>query len=121
MMSLLYIFIGGGMGALSRYGVSCLFPIEAGSNKLPYSTLLCNVLGCLLIGILFAWQKNYNPSWLQPLLITGLLGGFTTFSAFGLDTQKLIQNGATGTAILYVSISVTLGLATVFLGIKLIK
>jgi len=121
MMSLLYIFIGGGLGALTRYGITCLFPIASGSQKLPYNILICNIIGCLLIGIMFAWQKSYNPSWLQPLIITGLLGGFTTFSTFGLDTQKLIQNGATGTAILYVLISVALGIAAVFFGIKLVK
>lgn len=117
----LLIFLGGGLGALSRYGVVSLLKPSSDPGKFPVDILACNLIGCFLIGLVFAWQNESSPSWLPPLLITGFLGGFTTYSSFGLDTIKLFEAGAVTNALLYV-LTTTIGcLALVFLAIKIVK
>lgn len=110
----LFIFIGSGLGAVVRYALS--LNMQTPDSKLPYGILTCNLLGCLIIGIVYGLVKSHHPSWISPLAVTGFLGGFTTFSTFALDTQKLIQAGNTGLAISYILISVLGGLALCFVG-----
>jgi len=85
----------------------------------PLGTLAVNVLGSLVIGVLFIWL-GARESW-QLFLMTGVLGGFTTFSAFSLDTLKLIEGGQTLQALAYVAGSVALSLAAVTLGAALAR
>jgi CrcB protein len=85
-------------------------------SKMPYAILTCNLLGCLLIGIIYGLVKSHHPTWISPLAVTGFLGGFTTFSTFALDSQKLMQAGNIGLAISYILISLLGGLALCFLG-----
>lgn len=88
----------------------------------PWGTLAVNLLGCLGIGALTGLaggDRGWFTDNVRSLLVTGLLGGFTTFSAFGNETISLFRNGDTLTAILYVLASVLIGLAAVWTGYKL--
>ena len=114
-MNPLLVFAGGGLGAVLRYGVG-RFAIHSGWAP-PLATLAVNVAGCLIMGLLaggFARGAGAEP-W-RLFLLTGMLGGFTTFSAFGLDTLSLWQRGAMGSAAAYVAASLILSLGAVALG-----
>lgn len=123
MPSALLIFLGGGLGALSRWGLSVAvtgLAEKTSLHRFPWGILACNLLGCLLIGALFGGIAGRNhPSWVFPFLVTGFLGGFTTFSTFGADTRQLLIEGFQGAAIANVLISTVFGLAMVFLGFRL--
>ena len=117
---LLAIFIGGGAGALMRH-LSVLAANALFGDRFPYGTLFVNVAGSLAIGIVMeavARKANISPP-VQALLVTGFLGGFTTFSAFSLDAWKLWQAGQTGGALAYIAASVGLSLIAVALGATL--
>ena len=122
-MTPLLIFLGGGLGSLARYGLSSgiqTLAQKTSLHKFPLGILTCNLLGCFLIGCLFGYFTNKStPAWVFPLLATGFLGGFTTFSTFAKDTHSLWTTGLTAHALLQITISILLGLAAVFLGIKL--
>jgi len=122
-MTPLLIFLGGGLGSLARYGLSSgiqTLATKTSLQKLPLGILTCNLLGCFLIGCLFGYFTNKtSPPWVFPLLATGFLGGFTTFSTFAKDTHTLWSTGLTTHAILQITLSIILGLAAVILGIKL--
>jgi CrcB protein len=111
MRELLLVGAGGFLGAALRYGVSQ--SLAPWSVKFPWHTLSINVAGCLLIGLITPAVEN--KSWLL-FLVPGILGGFTTFSAFGLETWKLAQQGTPVLAGAYVAASVVLGLAAVGAG-----
>lgn len=118
--TLLLVALGGAIGAVSRHLLgSWLLPIST-QHRFPLGTLAVNVLGCFLIGLLAAILQRHAPAdqTLRPFLITGILGGFTTFSAFGLETFELIRRGDPATALLYVAASVVLGLLAVWGGWK---
>jgi fluoride exporter len=106
------IALGGAIGSVLRY----LMVTAIGA---PIGTLAVNVLGSFAIGVLFVWL-GAREGW-QLFLMTGVLGGFTTFSAFSLDTLKLLQAGQTLQAAAYVGASVALSLAAVALGVALMK
>lgn len=114
--NLIFIFIGGGTGALLRYGFSQL--IKVSPTGFPLATFWVNVIGCFFIGLLYSFLTLENQS-LRLLLIVGLLGGFTTFSSFGNETIQLIEKGRNQTAFFYVILSNICGLAAVYLGIKI--
>lgn len=112
-MSLLFVGIGGAIGAILRYLLSQL-PFQ---HYFPLKTLLINLLGSLAIGYLSA--KFQQAHWFegdQWLLITGVCGGFTTFSTFSLESLQLIQNGNTPLAIFYMIVSLIGGLCCVGIG-----
>jgi CrcB protein len=111
---LLVVAAGGGLGALARYAIEVALP--HGSSELPVATLLINVVGSLLLGILVAGRPD--AAWLRPFLGTGVLGGFTTFSAFALETDRLLDR-APATAVLYVALSLLAGLAAAAAGLRL--
>lgn len=106
------IALGGAIGSVLRY----LMVTAVGA---PVGTLAVNVLGSFAIGVLFV-LLGARDGW-QLFLMTGVLGGFTTFSAFSLDTLKLVQTGQTLQAAAYVGASVALSLAAVALGVALMK
>ena len=102
-MHWLSIAIGGAMGAMGRYWVSsCLLPIS--SYKFPYATFSVNVVGSLLMGILYVLivERGGLPEQVRHLLMVGFLGAFTTFSTFSLDAISLWQNGGHIMALIYV-------------------
>src|SRR3977135_3282912 len=117
---LLAIAIGGAFGSLARYYVSAVI-YNATGPAFPYGILGVNVLGGLIMGIvveLGALKLNYSPE-IRALLTTGILGGFTTFSAFSLDTALLIERGDWTGAALYMIGSVVLSVAALFGGLAL--
>jgi len=123
MVNLLLIGAGGFFGAISRYGIGqWVTGLSSTANKFPYGTLAVNLVGCLLIGVAFGFiSRDAIGRPMQMLLITGFLGGFTTFSTFGLDALKLIHAGSYGTAALYAGISAIVGIAFVAGGYELAK
>jgi CrcB protein len=110
----LLVAVGSGLGGAARLFVSTLVSRGAGT-AFPWGTLAVNVAGCLLVGALGALFEPSNPLHvrqdLRVLLVVGVLGGFTTFSAFSLETLMLVQRGEAGAAVGYVLASVVLCLA----------
>ncbi len=121
MKHILIVGIGGFLGAISRYKLGGLVLHHTSSWKFPLSTLLVNVVGCFLIGVIsgFFEKQLYASAELKLFLIAGLLGGFTTFSAFGFETIFLIKRGYFLFAALNVLLSVGCGLFAVWLGFVL--
>jgi len=118
--TLISIFLGGGLGAIARFGLSSGIDSLIANNKFrhfPFGILACNLIGCFLIGWVIGSIGNKH-AW-SPLLITGFLGGFTTFSTFGKDSQHLLSNSMSGFAILNIFVSVGGGLLAVWLGLKI--
>jgi CrcB protein len=107
---------GAVLGVLARYGLSLAVPHEPGTW--PWATLAVNLVGCLLVGLLVAALVDHpSPHRLaRPFLVSGVLGGFTTFSALALETRDLVAVERTGLAAAYVGVSLVLGLALVSLG-----
>jgi len=92
MNNLLIVFLGGGFGALLRYGTYS-FCNKNYSGVFPYGTLAVNIIGAFVIGILSAiWLSSFNHKW-QLFLFVGFLGGFTTFSAFSIETLNFLKIG----------------------------
>jgi CrcB protein len=121
MKQVLLVFIGGGIGSALRYMVGKF--LKTSASGFPWSTFSVNVLGSLLIGILMgATLKNSSFSENQTLLlITGLCGGFTTFSAFAYENQVFLKEGDLTSFFIYTFGSIGLGLAAVFLGLFISK
>ncbi|MGB1937778.1 MAG: fluoride efflux transporter CrcB [Akkermansiaceae bacterium] len=123
-MHWLYIFLGGGLGAVSRFGLSSSVQMLAEHtrlHRLPLGIFACNLLGSFLIGCLFGYVASRSesaPAWLHPLAVTGFLGAFTTFSTFALDTQKLFSSSPP-LAIVNILASVLGCLIAVWLGFKI--
>ena len=109
--------LGGVLGALARWGVATALPHPSGGW--PWATLLVNVTGCLLIGVLLAVLLARFPSspWLRPFLATGVLGGYTTYSTFAVDTIALVDAGRPALAVGYVVASVLGGVLAVVAGL----
>jgi CrcB protein len=113
----LWIFCGGGLGALARVALASAISARAPS-AFPWGTFAVNALGCLAIGAVagVVHTRSALGSQAQTFLTAGLLGGFTTFSAFGFETFSLIAGGARGTALAYALGSVALGVVGVGVG-----
>ena len=121
-MSFLIVFLGGGIGAALRHGVN-LVSARLFGTAFPYATLIENVSGSLVMGLLaayFAFKGGGAQHW-RLFLTTGILGGYTTFSAFSLDTVLLYERGELGLAALYVLASVALSIGGLFAGLALMR
>jgi len=121
-MGFLIVFIGGGVGAALRHGVNLVMARWLGT-AFPYATLAENVTGSLMMGLLvgyFAFGGNVPQHW-RLFLTTGILGGYTTFSAFSLDTALLYERGEFWLAALYVIASVALSIGGLFAGLALVR
>jgi len=121
-MNILLIFFGGGLGAVARWTLSTSIEqlvLHTPLHRFPFGILACNLLGCFAVGCAFGALAQRHPSWIFPFLVTGFLGGFTTFSAFGMDTVEAFRDGLPGIALLNVVLSVLLGLAAVWAGLRL--
>src|SRR5688572_3388499 len=102
-MSYVIVFLGGGLGAALRHGVNILVGRTLGTG-FPYSTFLINVSGSLIMGLVAAWfafKGDASQGW-RLFLTTGILGGYTTFSAFSLDVALLYERGEIASAAIYV-------------------
>ena len=121
MKQVLLVGTGSFLGGIARYLVSQLVR-EKFLSLFPYGTLVVNITGCLLIGIVFGYNEKamVNPDW-KIFLATGLLGGFTTFSAFSNESLSLMRMGNTYAAFIYISTSVVLGILATFMGFSLMK
>jgi CrcB protein len=120
MTKLLLIAAGGGVGAVLRFLVAGW--VQRGVTGFPIGTLTVNVVGCLLIGFLGALATSSGerlPPELRFALMIGVLGGFTTFSTFGLETIELAREHEFAKAALYIALSNVIGLAAVWLGYRM--
>ncbi|MFN6936675.1 MAG: fluoride efflux transporter CrcB [Tsuneonella sp.] len=116
------VFAGGGAGAVLRYqsgrALTHAFG-PAAMTAFPWATLAVNVIGSLAMGLLAGWLAKFasgGETW-RLLVGVGLLGGFTTFSAFSLELMLLIERGQTGIAVAYAAVSVLAGLTGLYLGL----
>ena len=121
-MNYLLVFIGGGLGSTLRHIVNVVCPRLFGP-AFPYHTFIINITGSIVMGLIagyLAFKGEASQPW-RLFLMTGILGGYTTFSAFSLDTAVLYERGELGLAALYVLGSVVLSIAGVFAGLALIR
>jgi CrcB protein len=117
------VALGGAAGSVLRFSLGLLLAQTGAPVRLPTATLLVNILGSLAIGLVSGWlvrAPSTGPE-VRALVVTGVLGGFTTYSAFAMDTVSLAQAGAPGLALLNVAAHVTLGLGAAWLGTWLIS
>ena len=121
MEKILLVGIGGAAGAVLRFGMSGAVQKWA-SSDFPLGTVVVNVAGCFLIGMLWAWHERsvFSPT-TAALVFAGFLGSFTTFSTFGLETLHLLREGQVGFAMLNVVVSNVFGIAAAFLGFMLVR
>jgi fluoride exporter len=117
MLELLVVGLGGFLGAIARFGVT-RWMARSSAGGFPFGTMLVNVVGCLLIGAVFAVVETrpHIPANLRLFIMIGILGSFTTFSTFGHETLELLKTGATGSALAYLLGSVAVGLVAVIAG-----
>ncbi|MDF1871866.1 fluoride efflux transporter CrcB [Vannielia sp.] len=114
--TLAQVALGGAIGASLRY-LSGVAAIRAMGPGFPWATLTVNIVGSLAMGLFAGFVANKGGQHLAPFVMTGLLGGFTTFSAFSLDTITLFERGAMGQAAIYVLGSVCLSVLALFAGL----
>ncbi len=122
MQQLFLIFAGGGLGAVGRYWANGV-GLRYFGPAFPYSTLAVNVIGSLAMGLFIGWlvQRGGAGNNLRLFFATGVLGGFTTFSAFSLDFANLWHRGDMSGAALYLTLSVGLSIFSVFAGLWLAR
>jgi CrcB protein len=121
MHPLLQVALGGGLGATLRYGLGLGIVRATGPSDFPVAILTANVVGSFLMGTFVVLAARHGLTHLSPLVATGLLGGFTTFSAFSLEAANLWERGASGQAAVYVALSVVLSIAALFVGMALAR
>lgn len=119
---IILVGLGGGLGSIARY-ICQRWMLIVYPHSFPFGTFAVNIIGCLLIGIF--WGITFrsfetNESW-KLFLMTGICGGFTTFSAFTLEGIGLIREQKTGLFLLYLGGSVIVGLLATFIGMKIIR
>lgn len=123
MMNVLTVALGGAIGASARYGLG-LVAIRVFGTGFPIGTLLANIIGGLLMGLLMGWIIRDTPEGANTIRLftgVGVLGGFTTFSAFSLEAMRMIEEKAFGLFSIYVGLSVGLAIAAVALGLFLMR
>jgi CrcB protein len=121
-MNYLLVFVGGGLGSTLRYIVNIVTPRLLGM-AFPYHTFIINITGSTVMGLIagyLAFKGDAAASW-RLFLMTGILGGYTTFSAFSLDAAVLYERGEIGAALFYVLGSVVLSIAGLFAGLALVR
>jgi CrcB protein len=118
----LLLLLGGGLGAVGRFAIA-LWVDERCGVAFPWGTLAVNVAGCFGIGVVatLADEHTLVSPGLRLFLVTGLLGGFTTFSAFGMETWQLVEDGRALAALANAAASLTAGLAAVVAGVAITR
>ena len=120
--NLLIVGLGGAVGSMLRYAVQKIFQVQSAAT-FPTGTLLVNIAGCFLIGILWSMISR-SLTWneeMKLLLMTGFCGGFTTFSAFTLEGIGLLKENRTVLFVIYLTASIVGGLLATFIGIRIVK
>jgi CrcB protein len=119
----LLVAIGGALGSVARYGagvaVGKVWPLS-----FPLGTMLINIIGSLAMGFLVGYLARATPTWqadARLFIAIGVLGGFTTFSSFSLDTISMVERGEIGLALLYVLVSVIVGIGALYGGLVLLR
>jgi len=117
MRTVLAVALAGALGALARWGIGAWFGHRFPS--FPWGTMVINVSGSFILGVMFAVlvERNIGSTTMRVALMTGLMGAYTTFSTFSLETFRLFEDGATGSALANIGFSVVLGLVGVWLGV----
>ncbi|MFC4817579.1 MULTISPECIES: fluoride efflux transporter CrcB [unclassified Flavobacterium] len=117
MKTIVYIAVGGAIGSVLRYLMNSVVA-KWSTTAFPIGTFLVNCIGCLMIGLFFGYFEKYNvlSKEMKLFLITGLCGGFTTFSAFSVENVGLLQSNQTGTMLLYTALSVLIGFTMTWCG-----
>jgi len=121
------VALGGAIGAVARYQLGRVMTHWLGTATImafPWATLAANVLGCFAIGVLFGWMGRTGVGegeTARLFLGVGLLGGFTTFSAFSLELMVLVERGQAGVALGYGAVSVLAGMAALYVGLVLMR
>ena len=122
MQAYLVVLLGAGIGGMLRHGVNVAFMRTLGAG-FPFSTMAINIVGSLCMGLFVGWfalKADPGMHW-KLFLTTGVLGGFTTFSAFSLDAALLYQRGQIGLAAIYVGVSVIAALGGLFAGMSVVR
>jgi CrcB protein len=117
------VFLGAGIGGAFRHGVNLAALRLLGAGAFPFGTLAINVLGSFLMGVVvefFALRSGLPQQW-RLFLATGILGGFTTFSAFSLEVALLYEKGEVGAALAYVLASLILAVGALFVALTLVR
>jgi fluoride exporter len=117
--NILLVGLGSSIGGILRYAISLLVK----NNNFPFATLMENILGSFAIGIIFALgiKNQTNQEQIKLFFATGICGGFTTLSAFSLENMQLLKSENYTTAFLYIATTITLSIAAVFAGYKIIN
>ena len=119
--SMILVAIGSAIGAVGRY-LTGVAAVRVMGHGYPWGTLTVNIVGSFLMGVLIVVLMTRDGGMrVAPLLMTGMLGGFTTFSAFSLDALTLFERGHVGQAALYVIASVVFSLLAIFLGVMIAR
>jgi len=121
-MNYVLVFIGGGLGATLRHFINVVSTRSLGT-AFPYHTFIINITGSTVMGLIagyLAFKGDASQPW-RLFLMTGILGGYTTFSAFSLDAALLYERGAIGLALFYVLGSVVFSIAGLFAGLALVR
>ena len=119
--SIIQVAVGGAIGAVGRY-LTGVAAVRVMGHGYPWGTLTVNIIGSFLMGVLIvALMTKDGGMRIAPLLMTGMLGGFTTFSAFSLDALTIFERGQVGQAALYVIGTVVLSLLAIFLGVMIAR
>ena len=119
----LLVALGGALGSVTRYG-SGVFIGQVWRSSFPLATMLINIVGSLAMGLLIGVLARTTPTWQEDarlFVAVGVLGGFTTFSAFSLDAIALFERGEVGQALIYVLLSVVVSIVALFAGLLLMR